>query len=184
VSPPGVIQSSMRGPPELEEGAAPAGESTVGAGAGSAPRLGWLSPESTETSLVVDYEGNTLGPLRARATIVLDQAALARAVATRQAVTLLFENGDPRLPIAIGLVREPPSPLEQLLTGESPSRGTIEATLDGQRVTLTADREIVLRCGAASLTLRRDGKVILRGIYVETHAAGTNRIKGAQVKIN
>jgi hypothetical protein len=99
-------------------------------------------------------------------------------------VLLLFENGDPRLPIAVGLVGEAPSPLARLLRQERAAGASIEATLDGRRVTLTADREIVLRCGTASLTLRSDGKVVVRGTYVETEASGTNRVKGGQVKIN
>jgi hypothetical protein len=42
----------------------------------------------------------------------------------------------------------------------------------------------VLQCGSASLTLRRDGRVLIRGAYVETHSRGVNRIKGGSVKIN
>jgi hypothetical protein len=32
--------------------------------------------------------------------------------------------------------------------------------------------------------LRKDGKVVVRGMYVETHSLGVNRIKGTSVKIN
>jgi hypothetical protein len=42
----------------------------------------------------------------------------------------------------------------------------------------------VLECGQASVTLRRNGRIIIRGTYVETHSEGTNRIKGGQVRIN
>ncbi|WP_257792523.1 hypothetical protein [Myxococcus xanthus] len=42
----------------------------------------------------------------------------------------------------------------------------------------------MLRCGEATITLRRNGKVVIRGVQVETHATGTNRIKGASVKVN
>jgi len=51
-------------------------------------------------------------------------------------------------------------------------------------VVLEAEQEVVLRCGDASITLRRDGKVVLRGAYVETRAKGLNRIRGGSVKIN
>ncbi len=56
--------------------------------------------------------------------------------------------------------------------------------LDGKRVRIEGADEIVLECGKASITLRRNGKVVIRGAYVETHSEGTNRIKGAQVKLN
>jgi hypothetical protein len=58
------------------------------------------------------------------------------------------------------------------------------ARLDGEQVGLEGRREIVLKCGHASITLRRDGKILVRGIYVETHAKGVNRIKGGSVKVN
>ena len=37
---------------------------------------------------------------------------------------------------------------------------------------------------AASITLRRNGRLVVRGAYVETRAEGVNRIKGGSVKIN
>ena len=60
----------------------------------------------------------------------------------------------------------------------------VEARVDGKRVLLEGQEEVVLKCGEASITLKRDGKLILRGAYVETHAKGVNRIKGGSVKIN
>ena len=60
----------------------------------------------------------------------------------------------------------------------------LEADVDGRRVKIVAKDEIVLECGQASITLRRNGKVIVRGTYVETHSTGTNRVKGGQVRIN
>ena len=157
--------------------------------------IGWCTPGSTSTSVVVDFPGNVAGPLRARSTVRLDDATLARAVAIRQPAALVFENGDPRLPIVLGLLQEAPSPLHDLLTVESPrpvpaaaalpvAAPPLQANVDGKRVIITADQEITLTCGDASLTLRRDGKILLRGAYVETYARGLNRIKGAQVKIN
>jgi hypothetical protein len=60
----------------------------------------------------------------------------------------------------------------------------IEADVDGRRVRIVAQDEIVFECGQASVTLRRNGRIIIRGTYVETHSEGTNRIKGGQVRIN
>jgi uncharacterized protein (DUF2345 family) len=60
----------------------------------------------------------------------------------------------------------------------------IEADSDGRRVRLVAKDEIVLACGKASITLRRNGRVIVRGTHVETCSEGTNRIKGGHVRIN
>jgi len=66
--------------------------------------------------------------------------------------------------------------------GEKPL--AIEVDVDGRRVRLLAKDEIVLECGKASITLRRNGRIAIRGTYVETSSEGTNRIKGSQVRVN
>jgi len=60
----------------------------------------------------------------------------------------------------------------------------LEAHVDGERVEIEGHDEVVLRCGEASITLRRDGRVAIRGTRVETEALGTNRVKGGIVEIN
>ncbi|HWH21644.1 MAG TPA: hypothetical protein VN671_14000 [Solirubrobacterales bacterium] len=49
---------------------------------------------------------------------------------------------------------------------------------------ITARDEVVIECGQASITLRRNGRVVVRGTYVETVSSGTNRVKGGQVRVN
>lgn len=59
------------------------------------------------------------------------------------------------------------------------------ALVDGnRRVVISAADEIVLECGKASITLRRNGRLVIRGVQVESRADGTNRIKGGTVQIN
>ncbi|MGD8910646.1 MAG: DUF6484 domain-containing protein [Chromatiales bacterium] len=91
-------------------------------------------------------------------------------------VALLFENGDPLLPMVIGRIQNPEP-------NETDSQ-QVSADVDGERLTLKADREIVLKCGKASITLTRAGKVILRGKYLLSRSSGVNRIKGGSVQIN
>ena len=67
---------------------------------------------------------------------------------------------------------------------EAKTPPAIEALVDGKRVVIDAEDEVVLRCGKASITLRRNGRIVIRGTYVETRAEGTNRIKGGSVQIN
>jgi Domain of unknown function (DUF6484) len=159
-----------------------------------APRVGWVAGVGGDAGVLVDFPGNARGPLPARSTLVLDGKAVLEAVASRQGVVLLFENGDPSLPLLIGLV-EPAgrTPLLDLILEEPAAEGSsspagapapAEATVDGSRVVFEGKDEIVLRCGESSITLRRNGKIVIRGAYVETHAAGTNRIKGGSVRIN
>jgi hypothetical protein len=154
--------------------------------------VGRLLDGGTVTHPRVDFPGNGAGPVEARTTLELSPTSLEHAVATSQGVLLVFENADPALPIVVGLIRMPDvSPLQALLatpraaaTSAEPSHSRGEARLDGDRVVLEGKREIVLKCGEATLTLRRDGKILIRGAYVETYSKGVNRIKGGSVKIN
>ena len=75
----------------------------------------------------------------------------------------------------MGLLQPAPGPAKA---------GAVAVERDGERLTLTADREIVLRCGKASLTLTRAGKVLIRGAYLLSRSSGVNRIKGGSVQIN
>ena len=116
----------------------------------------------------VDYPGNPGGALTARTTAALDSGAVGREVA------LMFEGGDPSKPIVLGLLHRPGKPAPRPLQVE----------LDGDTLVLTGRKEVVLRCGKASIVLTRAGKVILRGEYVSSRATGVNRVKGGSVQIN
>ena len=107
------------------------------------------------------------------------------AIEQHQPVVVLFEGGDRSKPLIVGFIESlQPSPTVTVDPCAAADAPIIEVDVDGRRVKLTAQDEIVLQCGQASITLRRNGRVIVRGTYVETHSEGTNRIKGGQVQIN
>ena len=95
------------------------------------------------------------------------------------AVVVVFEGGDVRRPIVLGVLQGP---------GPAASDATVPRQLaidmDDDRIVLSAEREIVLRCGDASITLTRAGKVVIRGSYILSRSSGYNKIKGAAVDIN
>jgi hypothetical protein len=94
-------------------------------------------------------------------------------------VVVLFEQGDVRRPIVVGVL-QPVHP-----TGSAPVPAPlVSAQVDDQRVVLSAEREIVLKCGEASITLTRAGNVLIKGTYVLSRSSGVNKIKGAAVDIN
>lgn len=97
-------------------------------------------------------------------------------------VAVAFEGADPRRPVVVGRIRERPEPAPEIQTDAEPD--SIRAGLDGERLVLSAEREIELRCGEASILLTRAGKVLIRGNYVLTRSRGANKIKGAYVDIN
>jgi hypothetical protein len=137
-------------------------------GSMAAPVIGVLAAHE-EGGLLVQLPGE-VAPVVARTVIELDRETIAECIASRRGVLLAFENGRIDLPIVIGLLREPEPPLV--------------AEVDGERVEIVGNDEIVLRCGRASITLRRNGRVVIRGTYVETRASGVNRIRGGSVAIN
>ncbi|MEM9459927.1 MAG: DUF6484 domain-containing protein [Myxococcota bacterium] len=62
--------------------------------------------------------------------------------------------------------------------------GPITVESDGETIAIEAKRELVLRCGEASIRLRRDGRVEVRGIDVVSRAKRANWIKGGSVALN
>ncbi|QSQ21984.1 hypothetical protein JY651_43725 [Pyxidicoccus parkwayensis] len=150
-------------------------------------RAGHLAGLDASGAPLVDFPGNTAGPVPARLALVLDARGLKEAVSKHQKVVLLFENGDPTQPFIMGLIHEPsPTPLLDALLESPPeaARPPMDAHVDGKRVVIEGQDEVVLKCGEASITLRRNGKVIVKGTYLESRASGTHRIKGGVVEIN
>ena len=126
---------------------------------------------------LVDFAGNVeTQPVAARNTAVLDQSVIGRDVA------LAFESGDPRKPIVLGPIQQPQ--LTQVPDETHQDTAPLDAVVDGERIVLSADKEIVLRCGKASITLTRAGKILIRGAYLLSRSSGVNRIKGGSVQIN
>ena len=95
-------------------------------------------------------------------------------------VVVLFEQGDVRRPIVVGVLQGSGVPLP---AAPMPAP-LVSAQVDDERIVLTAEREIVLKCGEASLTLTRAGKVLIKGTYVLSQSNGRNKITGATVEIN
>lgn len=141
----------------------------------STPLVGTLASGSADSTLLVDFPGNPFaGPVPARCTVGVD------ALEPGGAVLLVFERGDPRHPIAIGALRTPAATCVPGVTDDAEP----EVRIDGRRLVFAADQEIELRCGESSLTLRRDGKVVIRGRELLSRSSGRNKIKGAAVHIN
>jgi hypothetical protein len=144
-------------------------------------RLGRIVAVNAHRRVLVEVDGVS-GPIVARLAISTDAARLRRAIRSREIAVLAFEGGDLGFPIVLGLVASPPrKPVEE---PSALPEGVIQVDVDGRRVRLKAADEIVLECGKASVTLRRNGKIVIRGTHVETNSEGTNRIKGGQVRIN
>jgi len=111
-------------------------------------------------------------------------ASVARTIASLSAiplgvdVLLQFDQGDIDKPIILGVMQDPAAATQDIAGHQ------LEVDVDGQRLQIQAKEQLVLRCGAASITLTKAGKVLIKGTYVSSHSSGAHRIRGGSVQIN
>ena len=143
--------------------------------------IGTLTGFQNSGEPLVDFPANiSKKPLPARTTAALDKNEIGREVA------LLFEGGNPNKPLVVGLIEQPEVPPPDVTESveEETSSPPVEIVQDGERFVFNAEKEIVLRCGKASITLTSAGKILLRGTYLLNRSSGVNRVKGGSVQIN
>lgn len=156
--------------------------------------IGEIEGLSANGEALVNFPQNrSRQPIAAMSTVAISAEHEGRQVA------LLFTAGDLNQPLIIGLIH---SPLQDLIdrfeeaadtnddavsapdTESAQSNSRIEANADGKRVVIEGQDEVVLKCGEASITLTKAGKIIIRGKYLLNRATGVNRILGGSVQIN
>ena len=133
----------------------------------SVARTGTLHSLTAAGALMVVFTDDpTGGPMEARSCVPLGVEDVGREV------VLLFATDAPDRPIVLGVIRT------------VADTNAVQVSADGKNVTLAAQESITLECGDARITLHRNGKVVIRGAYVVSHASGVNRIRGGSVLLN
>jgi hypothetical protein len=142
--------------------------------------IGTLVSLNDHVTPMVDFPSNPSGAqVQARCTVLLSAKHVGHEVA------LMFEGGDLQKPIVIGLIQHPEenqSDSSRRISNDP--QNPLEVQVDSERLVLTAKHEIVLRCGKASITLTRAGKILIHGEYILSRSSGVNLIKGGSVQIN
>ncbi|TJV41244.1 MAG: hypothetical protein E5Y02_18905 [Mesorhizobium sp.] len=105
--------------------------------------------------------------IAARSLTELDTSAIGSELA------LLFEGGNPMRPLVVGRIVDPAA-----------RNRNLEVIRDGDRVVITGNERMELRCGLASIILEKNGRVVIRGTQLTSQASGTNRIRGGAVHLN
>jgi hypothetical protein len=95
-----------------------------------------------------------------------------------QPVVLMFDGGNASRPIVMGVLRQ----AEGWPIADRPAQ--VEVDADGERLIISAKEQLVMRCGKASITLTKAGKVLIQGSYVSSRSTGVNRVKGGSVQLN
>jgi hypothetical protein len=132
---------------------------------------GVLAAVSAHNEPYVDFCGNSCQhPVLAVSSVPVQPSDVGK-----EAI-LLFEDGDPARPLLVGLVQLPAEHVN--------SSAGCELTVDRKRLVLTAQEEVTIRCGEASITLTRAGKVLIKGSYLLSKSTGPNRVKGGSVQLN
>ena len=149
--------------------------------------IGTLVGLNDNGQALVDFAQNPDStPLAAMSTTIVTQQQVSRQVA------LLFNQGDLKQPIIMGLIH---SPLQAMLEnfGQHNETEKIELAGDlniddvkvaGNKVTFEAQDEMVFKCGESSITLTKAGKIMIRGKYLLNRSSGVNRIMGGSVQVN
>lgn len=104
----------------------------------------------------------------------------------RQGVAMMA-NGEIKALVLVGLVHSPlDAMLQQSMSIDSLSEPEAEsyAEVDGTSRVIEGKEQVVLRCGDASITLTKAGKIILRGKHLVSRASGVNRILGGSIQMN
>lgn len=112
------------------------------------------------------------GLCRASARVLQDMVPGTQLWAVGQTVLLMLERGDATQPIIVGRVADtlpqPDAPVD----------------IHAEELNFEGREQVVLRCGEASITLRADGQVLIKGSRLLSRASESNKIRGATVLIN
>ena len=122
-----------------------------------------------------------LGQLSGATVCVDDHASILECdiLSTGAPSTLLLAPGD-RVLLWVG-----PNETRGVIIGRiGPSSGTPAPEEAPATVLLEAKQSLTLRVGDGSITIREDGKILIKGKDLVSHAQRLNRIKGGSVAIN
>ncbi len=158
--------------------------------------IGQLHGLSDKGEALVDFQQNGSDkPIPAMSTLAVNAGHVGRQVA------LLFTQGELNRPLIIGFIHSPlmemiddfelsaadsgqSEAIDAGLEEEHENNLSAKAIVDGKRVVVEGSEEIVLKCGEASITLTKAGKIMIRGKYILNRSTGVNRILGGSVQVN
>jgi len=143
--------------------------------------------------LIAYNEATQILPIEALTTVPLNESSIGKDVA------ISFAQNQGGVPIVMGVIRRilddvisqqstPPShagPAHDETTNLiSTENGKPEIIVDGNKLELSAADEITLRCGKSSITLNKNGKILIKGEHMLNRTAGSYKIKSGSIQLN
>ena len=148
----------------------------------SGPRIGSVKTIDDKGHVFIDFPGNPFKHLTAALAINKSEMIALANNDSDARVFIYFEDNDLRRPVITGLVYETiDNQIEPEVMLTEPLNNLL---IDGDRRVIEADEEIILSCGRSSITLKKNGKIIIRGTDLVSRSSGGNKIRGATVKVN
>ncbi len=151
----------------------------VAPGGGAQAITGHLEGVDDEGRLLFRPEGENGAPVPVSIGLELSDGALVKAARQRRRALVLRTADPTQRWLLVGLVRD-----RVAARARDAGRGRLEVTVDGEKLSFTAEHDLELKCGRASITLRYDGRIELRGTHILSASRGPIRIKGATVALN
>ena len=160
-----------------KENSAPVFESAI-----MSPAVASIAPTDNPGIIMVKYSKNSSKPARLLSHI--NRQDLMKKESVGKQVMIVFENGNPDLPVIIGVMENVLEDLVCMEVTTNSDENSFETNVDGKRIQIEAESEIVLKCGKGSITIKKEGKIVVRGTEIISRASGTNKIKGSNIKLN
>ena len=138
--------------------------------------IGRLMKSKKAGEILVTCHG--LDPRPARLLAGMNRVELIKHAAHGQEVLVVFAHDNPDEPVIVGVME---NILESVVSMED-SPAMVPA--DPEQVVIRAEKEVVLACGDSSISLTREGNVVVKGRNILSRASRSNKIKGPSVEIN
>jgi len=140
---------------------------------------------------MIAYDETTKSkPVEALTTVPLNRDAIGKDIA------ISFAQNNGCMAIVMGVIRRPLDDVLALQSeqpeegkGINPAKtdeptGMPEVIVDGNKLELSAPEEITLRCGKASITLNKNGKILIKGEHMLNRVSGSYKIKSGSIQLN
>ncbi len=148
------------------------------------PVVGTIAPPNAPGEILVSFDGAS--PVPARLLSTIDRNELTKKESIGRQVLCMFEKGLKDLPIIVGQLENLINDIisMEIAPEENITKKPVDLIVDNERIVFDAKKEIVLKCGKGSITIKKDGKIVILGTNLISRSRGQNKIKGASVSIN